>query len=277
MAAATPAHFTAKLEQASLVKMIVDSIKEILNEAVFDCSETGIELQAMETYRVALVSLELRSSGFDHYSCTSPISLHLDLTKLSQILRMCGATDRLTLSAPSASSRTTIVTFESQNRVSSFDLKQLTISSDRVTLPPLEFDATVTMPSREFAAIIKDLGNFGTDSVKLAATKASISFEIVSDSTSGSIVFSPSDDPGNLTTIAVKREVSECYPLKYLAMFTRSTPLSQSVTLAFSDHKPIQVTYVIEDAGMIRYLLAPKTADSGDGDDASGVDDDDDL
>ncbi|CAG8723323.1 11648_t:CDS:1, partial [Scutellospora calospora] len=50
-----------RLTQGSLLKRLLDSVKELVTDANFDCSETGISLQAMDNSHVALVSLLLRS------------------------------------------------------------------------------------------------------------------------------------------------------------------------------------------------------------------------
>jgi proliferating cell nuclear antigen len=37
----------ARLEQASVLKKILDAVKDIVTDANFDCTESGIALQAM--------------------------------------------------------------------------------------------------------------------------------------------------------------------------------------------------------------------------------------
>lgn len=47
--------FEARLGQATILKKILDAIKDLLNEATFDCSDSGIQ-----------VSGEFQSIGEDH-------------------------------------------------------------------------------------------------------------------------------------------------------------------------------------------------------------------
>lgn len=65
----------ARLANAGVLKKILDSIKDLLTDANFDCSEAGIALQTMETSHVALVALLLRASGFDHFRCDRPVAI----------------------------------------------------------------------------------------------------------------------------------------------------------------------------------------------------------
>ncbi len=48
------------MNQGSLLKKLVDAMKELVNEANFECSATSFALQAMDTSHVSLVTMELR-------------------------------------------------------------------------------------------------------------------------------------------------------------------------------------------------------------------------
>ena len=68
--------FEAKLDQGATWKKIVEAInKEIVAEAIFDCSGSGITLQGMDTSHICLVNLLLRHDGFDYYRCDRNLSL----------------------------------------------------------------------------------------------------------------------------------------------------------------------------------------------------------
>ena len=57
--------FEAKLTEGHILKRIVESIKDLVNEINLDVTPSGISLQAMDTSHVALVSLSLSSEGFE--------------------------------------------------------------------------------------------------------------------------------------------------------------------------------------------------------------------
>lgn len=73
--------FEARLVQSSIFKKVLEAIKELLNEATFDCSDSGIQLQAMDSSHVSLVSLNLRSDGFDQYRCDRNLSMGINLAR----------------------------------------------------------------------------------------------------------------------------------------------------------------------------------------------------
>ena len=71
--------FEARLVQGSLFKKVLEAIKDLLNEATWDCNSTGMSLQAMDNSHVSLVSLQLRSDGFDTYRCDRNLSMGIKL------------------------------------------------------------------------------------------------------------------------------------------------------------------------------------------------------
>lgn len=73
--------FEARLVQGSLFKKVLEAIKDLLNEATWDCNSTGMSLQAMDSSHVSLVSLCLRHDGFDTYRCDRNISMGINLAR----------------------------------------------------------------------------------------------------------------------------------------------------------------------------------------------------
>ena len=54
---------------------VVEAIKDLIEDANFDCNSAGFSLQAMDSSHVSLVSLSLRSDGFEHYRCDRNVSM----------------------------------------------------------------------------------------------------------------------------------------------------------------------------------------------------------
>lgn len=71
--------FEARLVSSATLKKVLEAIKDLLTEASFDCSDTGIQLQAMDNSHVSLVSLSLRADGFDKYRCDRNLTMGMNL------------------------------------------------------------------------------------------------------------------------------------------------------------------------------------------------------
>lgn len=134
--------FEARLTSSAVLKKVLDAIKELLNEATFDCSDSGIQvknrlfqtfqtffishripidfvlnvqLQAMDNSHVSLVSLTLRSDGFDKFRCDRNLSMGMNLASMAKILKCANNEDTLTMKAQDNADTVTFM-FESPNQ-----------------------------------------------------------------------------------------------------------------------------------------------------------------
>ncbi|KAF2601922.1 hypothetical protein F2Q70_00025502 [Brassica cretica] len=105
-----------RLVQGSLLKKVLESVKDLVNDANFDCSSTGFSLQAMDSSHVALVSLLLRSEGFEHYRCDRNLSMGMNLGNMSKMLKCAGNDDIITIKADDGGDTVTFM-FESPSKI----------------------------------------------------------------------------------------------------------------------------------------------------------------
>ncbi|KAK2983254.1 hypothetical protein RJ640_023374, partial [Escallonia rubra] len=101
-----------RLVQGSLIKKVMEAVKDLVNDANFDCSATGFSLQAMDSSHVALVALLLRSEGFEHYRCDRNLSMGMNLGNMAKMLKCAGNDDIVTIKADDGSDSVTFM-FES--------------------------------------------------------------------------------------------------------------------------------------------------------------------
>jgi hypothetical protein len=101
-----------RLVQGSLLKKVLEAIRELVTDANFDCSGTGFSLQAMDSSHVALVALLLRAEGFEHYRCDRNLSMGMNLNNMAKMLRCAGNEDIITIKADDGSDTVTFM-FES--------------------------------------------------------------------------------------------------------------------------------------------------------------------
>jgi len=98
-----------RLVQGSLLKKVLEAIRELVTDANFDCSGTGFSLQAMDSSHVALL---LRAEGFEHYRCDRNLSMGMNLNNMAKMLRCAGNDDIITIKADDGSDTVTFM-FES--------------------------------------------------------------------------------------------------------------------------------------------------------------------
>ena len=124
------------MTEGGMLKKITEAMKDLVTEANFDCTGTGISLQAMDSSHVSLVGLLLRADGFDHFRRDRNISLGINLTSMGKVLKCCNNDDIVTLKADDQADTMTFM-FENQNqdRISDFELKLMDIDSEHLGIP----------------------------------------------------------------------------------------------------------------------------------------------
>lgn len=186
--------FEAKLNQAGVLKSVLDAIRELVTDVNFNCDEDGMKLQAMDNSHVALVALQLRASGFAQYRCDRQMTLGINVPSFQKITKCAAPQDILTLRAFDDGDLLTIVA-ETLNtdRVAEYEMKMMDIDIEHLGIPETRYDAEVTLPSSEFNRIIRDLKEMG-ESIRIEATKQGVTFTANGDIGKGSVTLKHNAD-----------------------------------------------------------------------------------
>merc|ERR1712072_1684924 len=175
----------AQLQQAQLLKKVVDAMRDLCKDVNFDCSEKGLQVQSMDSSHVALVSLLLRESAFADFKCDRPTSLGMNVDSLGKIFKMCGPNDSLKLRWQNDADTLNFQCESSDDdRIADFDLKLMQTESEHMEIPEQQYRVVVKMPSQEFQKICRDLKEFG-ETMKISASKEGLKFTVQGDLGSG--------------------------------------------------------------------------------------------
>jgi len=257
--------FEARLVQGNLLKKVLEAVKDLLNEATWDCNSSGMSLQAMDSSHVSLVSLMLRSDGFDTYRCDRNLSMGINLGSMSKILKCAANDDAITIKAGDNADTVTF-TFETPpngEKVSDYEMKLMDLDAEHLGIPETDYCSVIKMPSAEFQRICRDLSQIG-ESVVICCTKEGVKFSASGDLGTGNIKLAQSsnvDKEEEQVIIEMQEACTLTFALRYLNFFTKATPLSPQVSLSMSPEVPLVVEYKIGDMGYVRYYLAPKIED----------------
>jgi proliferating cell nuclear antigen len=138
------------------------------------------------------------------------LALGIKLESMAKILKCSGNDDVITLKAEdSADSLTFMFESPSQDRISDFELKLMSIDSEHLGIPDTDYTATIKMPASEFQRITRDLQIVG-DTVKISVSKDGVKFSVSGDLGSGNTMIrqtSNVDKPEDAVTIDL--EVSD--------------------------------------------------------------------
>lgn len=130
--------FEAVFKTAAVLKKVLDAIKEVVADATFDCSYTGIEVQFFTEFKmimiflrcwisifcsfyqleglgnshVAFVALKLKTDGFAKFRCDRNLALSMKLESLAKVLKCANNDDILLMTAQDNGD---VVTFEMES------------------------------------------------------------------------------------------------------------------------------------------------------------------
>ncbi|KAK7471280.1 proliferating cell nuclear antigen [Stygiomarasmius scandens] len=189
----------AKLNEAGLLKKLLDAIKELVTDANFECNEEGINLQAMDNSHVALVSVQLSHTAFKKYRCDRPMPLGVNIGSLTKVLKCAKDDDICTLkSADDADVLNLVYEAKNTDRIAEYELKLMDIDSDTLGIPDTDYEARVVMSSSEFARIVRDLSQLG-ESVRIDVSKEGVRFASDGEAANGNVLLKGNGPIGKVT------------------------------------------------------------------------------
>jgi len=253
--------FECRLPKADVLKKVMDALKDLIKEGVWDVNCESLSLQSMDSSHVALVQVTLNSDGFESFRCDKNLALGVNMDTMQKLMKCAANEDMLTIKAEDDGDLMSIV-FESQNgdKTSEYEMKLMDLDIEQLGIPDQDYSCVVKMPSGEFQRICRDLSNIG-ESVNITIVKSGVDFGAKGDIGSAKIHLTESanvDKEKDAVTIEVQEPVNLTFALRYLNFFTKATPLSGQVTLSISPDVPMVVGYEIEGLGSVKYFLAPK-------------------
>ena len=233
--------------RAGVLKSLLECTKEFWSSANFVFSENGMQMRAMDSSHVALVSLALAPAAFPFYRCPEQATLGIQFDALSMVLRSCAADDQIKLEFDADSDRITILRGEDRQ----WELKLLDSSDqDDMSIPDQIYDVSVRAPSSELQRCLRDIRDLGADTIAVTVNDH-VCFSVDGHMGRGTASMKDVDIEGEMDC--------KCkYSLKYLSAFTKGSALCSTVRLRLGKGTPLCVAYDLEGHINLEFYLAPR-------------------
>ena len=194
------------------------------------CSDKGIQVQSMDSSKMALLFLLLHESAFAEFKCERPLSLGMNLSSLSKFFEMCNTRDplRMRYGAGTDTLKLQSVSSCADGRSTEFDLKLIDVEAEHLEIPEQVYTATATMPSEEFRNICTGM-KYISGTIEISASQEGIKFSTVgSVEVAGHVVLKPSDpdEPDEKVVLNVHEPDAGAFALEYLIIFAKAAPLN---------------------------------------------------
>ena len=244
--------------QASCIKVLFDSLKDILTDVNIHFTENNMWLKAMDSSHVALIYLSLEAEHFETFICrSSNIVAGVNMTSISKLIKTITPQDTIsfTIYAGETDKMEICISNSSKNSQSISILNLLDINEDQYDIPDITYSSVIKIPANDFQKNCRDLSSIG-EIVKITSKPDELRFEVNGDFARQ--IISIGVGGGILQNQHDGEDVEEEFSLKYLNMFTKSTNLGNVVELFFKKNRPMIALYKVGNLGRVQYALAPK-------------------
>ena len=239
------------LAEPKYLKDSISIISELVTEARFKVTKTGIELVAMDPANVAMVIFKLLASSFVEYEVTNEVRLSLNLNNLKQVLRRAKPNDMVTLEVVENKLN---ITLQSKTK-RTFSLPIIEMDEKEQKIPELNFPLTITTDAELLVESIEDVDIVG-ESVTFIGEPDKFTISAEGDM-SKALIEIPADETTVIKTTKTEK-IKAKYSVEYLKKMIAAGKLVSSVSIQFNKDYPLRLDYKLVDKLMMSFILAPR-------------------
>lgn len=245
-----------KTVQSNAIRILFESLKDILTDVNLQISSNGIKIMAMDGSKVAVIHLKLDANKFEIFKCQKPMKAGINMSSLHKILKSIKNNDVINFYIKENESTNLNIKIENTEKRTQIIsvIKLLDIDEDILEIPNIEYDSVVTMPSNDFQSYVRDLSII-TNEIKIESKDSSFILSGQGDFAGTNIIIG---ETSNGMTLNKQESASGVFFLKYLLLFTKSTNLCTTVELYLKNEYPLILIYKVANLGQLKYCLAPK-------------------
>jgi proliferating cell nuclear antigen len=245
-----------KTVQASAIRILFESLKNILSDVNLLITEDGVKLVSMDGAKAAIVYLKLEASQFETYVCKSSIKIGINMISLFKILKSIKNNDVITFYIIENNNTELNIKIENSDKRTKIIsvLKLLDIDEDVLNIPDIEFESVMTMPSNDFQTYITDLAII-SNVISISSNETGFRLTAEGDFASQSVII---EETNNGLILAKKGVEKEKFNIKYIQLFIKSSNLCNTVEIYLKSKFPLTLVYNVANLGKLKYCLAPK-------------------
>jgi proliferating cell nuclear antigen len=264
---------------------IFQNIKYLTENICIHFTNDHMYVQTMDSSKISILEINIPHSWFDYYHyggdnnedannslkiSLNSIILHkiLSCREKNQTIHVQYNTDGLNedkLYVNMISDMvideelTGIKPFQTYSRF--FEIPLIDYDEDLMTIPNIDYEAEILLPSFHFATLIHQLKGFG-DVLDIECNDKNIQFISKSNESGSMRVEVLMDELGGFSIIE-DETITASFALQYLNIICAYSKLSKNVELKIHRNNPIQIEYLFgnNSSTYIKYFLAPKITD----------------
>jgi proliferating cell nuclear antigen len=133
-------------------------------------------------------------------------------------------------------------------------LKLLDVDSEEISIPDVEFDSVITMPSTYFQRLCRDALNIA-DHMTMCSSDGRLTLSCSGDFARQETVIGQTDAGMAISTNGAM--VQGRFSLKFLSLFCKASSLCNTLELYLKESFPLIMRYNVASLGELKFVLAP--------------------
>jgi len=257
--------FYLRTLQSNPIKVLLDSLKDILDIVTIHVNENGLILIEMDGTRSVMVHLKLNAdkgdgNGFEEYYYNHDednYRISLSIPFMHKMLKTINTGDILTLAVLKEDPTKLVMVIENENK-NLRDVSKLKLRDDnsvQFDIPNPEYESVSRMSSNEFQKYCRDMSII-SDSISFKIEDDKFTLSAEGDIGEKEIVLGEMAD-----SLMFNKRASEIiearFSLSFLSLFSRSSNLCSELQIYLNNDNPLILLYPISNLGSLKYLLAP--------------------
>lgn len=252
--------FSFKTIQCTAFRILIEGMKEILNETNMIFDEGGIKILTTDNSHSVLVHVKLEGQHFEEYICNQKTMIGINLFYFYKLIRGIGNNDTLSVYMAKDNLNCIFIKIENseKNFVTNFKFHLLDLQRDIFKIPDTEFEAVVAIPTNDFQKICKNMATNIGEKIEIKLYDHQLIMSTSGDHAEQTTVLNQNASGMRILNQANENPfVQGVYSLKHLVLFTKCTNLCNNVEIFLKNDFPIILQYHVSTLGIIRLGLAP--------------------
>lgn len=249
--------------QTSVLKSIVEVLREIIHDGVLVFNEHGIRLTSIDVSKVSLTHLKLNADAFETFVCTTPTRAGINTQNMHKLLKSAASHDTIAMFITKSSPDILGIVIENAEKKSKteFSLRLMDLDASDISLPASDYDAVYSLPSSGFQKICRDMSLLSPD-ITIESAPGQLNLSCSGDFASQKTSIGETD--AMVVENITNNTSSATYALKYLTLFCKASGISNVVEIFVRADHPLVLRFACGALGELTFLLTPLAA----GDDA---------
>jgi proliferating cell nuclear antigen len=248
-----------KTVQSGAIRILVESLKEILGDTNLIFDPSGLKLIATDNSETVLIHMRLHASKFEGFYCPKKVVIGVNMNNMFKLLKTMMNNDVLTIyiEAENPNKIGFQINNSDKNSQTVFHMNLLDISDNEITIPPVTFETELSFPSGDFQKLIRDMTNIG-DTIDIKSIGNTLLLNCQGDFAQQETTLSENQDGLQFSiTSNPETPIQGVFSLKYLLLFTKCTNLCNQIHMYIKNDYPLIIRYDVANLGDIKMCLSP--------------------